>query len=214
MPFQFSRDEFMAVASSPLSALRRFARPQPVVERCELCGAALLAEHQHLLELSNRRLACACDPCAILFDSGDNGRYRRVPRRIQLLSDFRLTDAQWESLHLPINLAFIYRSTPAKRVIAMYPSPAGATESLLSLESWDELVAENPILGSFEPDVEALLINRVGEAREYCRVPIDECFKLVGLIRTHWRGLSGGYTVWGEISKFFDELKKRGGSHA
>jgi hypothetical protein len=204
----------MAVASSPISALRRFARPQPVVERCELCSAVLSPQHQHLLEPANRRLACACDACAILFDSAENGRYRRVPRRIQLLPDFYLTDAQWESLHLPINLAFVYRSTPAKRVIAMYPSPAGATESLLSLESWDELVAENPILREFEPDVEALLIHRIGEAREYCRVPIDECFRLVGLIRTHWRGLSGGYTVWGEIAKFFGELKERSGGHA
>jgi hypothetical protein len=131
-----------------------------------------------------------------------------------MLPDFRLTDIQWEGLHLPINLAFIYRSTPAKRVVAMYPSPAGATESLLSLESWDELVAENPILSEFEPDVEALLIHRIGESREYCRTPIDECFKLVGLIRTHWRGLSGGYTVWGEIARFFGELKERGGGNA
>ena len=35
-----------------------------------------------------------------------------------------------------------------------------------------------------EPDVEALLINRVGPAREYFLAPIDECYRLVGLIRT------------------------------
>jgi hypothetical protein len=204
----------MAVVSSPLSTLRRFARPKPLVEQCELCGAVLPPEHQHLLEPAKRRLACACDACAILFDSGENAHYRRVPRRIQVLRDFHLTDAQWESLHLPINLAFIYESSPAKRVIAMYPSPAGTTESLLSLESWDELVAENAILREFETDVEALLIHRIAEHREYHRVPIDECFKLVGVIRTHWRGLSGGYTVWGEITRFFGELNAREGGHA
>jgi hypothetical protein len=60
------------------------------------------------------------------------------------------------------------------------------------------------------PDVEALLVNRVGAARDYFIVPIDECYKLVGLIRLHWRGLSGGAVVWGEIGRFFDELRRRG----
>ena len=200
----------MAVAPSPLSALRRFAKPRPVVERCELCGLELPKEHQHLLEPANRKLLCACDACAILFDTGENGRFRRIPRRIRKLVDFQITDEQWAGLHLPINLAFIYRSTPAKRVIAMYPSPAGATESLLNLESWDELIAVNPILREMQPDVESLLINRVGDERHYWMAPIDECFRLVGVIRGSWRGLSGGHEVWGKIKDFFDDLGKRG----
>ena len=53
-----------------------------------------------------------------------------------------------------------------------------------------------------EPDVEALLVNRVGAVREYFIVPIDECYKLVGLIRLHWRGLSGGASS-GERSAAF-----------
>ncbi len=60
-----------------------------------------------------------------------------------------------------------------------------------------------------QPDVEALLVNRVGAAREYFIVPIDECYKLVGLIRLHWRGLSGGAVVWGEIARFFDDLRRK-----
>jgi len=208
----------MSTSSSPLATLRRFARPRPQVERCDLCGLEIPPEHQHLFEPANRRLICSCEACSILFDAGANARFRRVPRRIQMLPDFQITDAQWEGLHLPINLAFIYFSSTAKRVVAMYPSPAGATESLLTLESWEELSVANPILRELQPDVEALLIHRVGDARQYCRVPIDQCFKLVGIIRTHWRGLSGGFTVWGEISRFFDELKQRsvqpGGSHA
>jgi hypothetical protein len=162
-----------------------------------------------LIEPANRRLVCACDACAILFSDQQNGKFRRVPRRIERLADFHLSDLQWESLHLPINLAFFYYSSPAKRVIAMFPSPAGATESLLPLEAWDELAAENPVLSEMEPDVEALLVNRTGEGRQYIRVPIDECFKLVGLIRTHWRGLSGGTEVWREITKFFNSLNER-----
>jgi hypothetical protein len=96
----------------------------------------------------------------------------------------------------------------------LYPSPAGAVESLLPLEAWAEIVRDNPALGGMEADVEALLVNRVGRSRadvpaEYYLVPIDECYKLVGLIRAHWRGLSGGTEVWQEIGRFFADLKTR-----
>jgi hypothetical protein len=60
-----------------------------------------------------------------------------------------------------------------------------------------------------EPDTEALLVNRVKGEREYYIAPIDECYKLVGLIRSSWRGLSGGTEVWEEIGKFFAELKEK-----
>ncbi|HZZ41937.1 MAG TPA: DUF5947 family protein [Tepidisphaeraceae bacterium] len=194
----------------PLAGLRRFARKSaPPVESCELCGLQLAPEHDHLIEPPTRKLLCSCQACAILFSGQDNLRYRRVPRRIQILPNFQLSDEQWESLHLPINLAFFYPSSTANRVIAVYPSPAGATESLLTLEAWADLVAANPILSQLQPDVEALLVNRVGPLREYTRVPIDECFKLVGIIRIHWRGLSGGTEVWKEIAKFSESLKQR-----
>lgn len=197
--------------------LRGLARQRPDAERCELCGAPLAGEHQHLLEPAARRLCCSCDACAILFSDRQGSRYLRVPREIQLLADFQLTDAHWESLHLPINLAFFVYSSPTQRVIALYPGPAGATESLLTLETWQDLVAENPILREFAPDVEALLVNHLGELREHFRVPIDECYKLVGLIRTHWRGLSGGTQVWAAIHGFFNGLRQRSrprGAHA
>ena len=44
-----------------LASLRRFVRPRAARERCELCGAALAAEHPHLVEPATRRLVCACD---------------------------------------------------------------------------------------------------------------------------------------------------------
>jgi hypothetical protein len=115
---------------------------------------------------------------------------------------------------VPISMAFFFRSTPDARVIAFYPSPAGATESLLPLETWSEIAAANPLLQEMEADVEALLVNRIGHVRgfaaaEYYVLPIDECYKLVGLIRAHWRGLSGGTEVWQEIGRFFEALKQR-----
>jgi hypothetical protein len=89
----------------------------------------------------------------------------------------------------------------------MYPSPAGATESLLELEPWQELEAANPILKELEPDVEALLVNRVGGVRDHYLVPIDRCYELVGLIRKDWRGLSGGTEVWRTLDGFFSGIK-------
>lgn len=192
-----------------LNSLRQFARPRTFQEHCELCDTGLAAEHAHLVELSSRRLICACDACALLFDNPAAGRFRRVPRRSWFLRDFRLSDAAWSDLHLPIDLAFLIHSTPAGRVVALYPSPAGATESLVSLESWQVLMEENPVLRNLEPDVEALLVNRIGMARECYVVGIDTCYQLVGSIRKHWRGLSGGTAVWDAIGRFFADLKKR-----
>jgi hypothetical protein len=110
---------------------------------------------------------------------------------------------------LPVNMVYIFYSTTAKRVMAFYPSPAGAMESLLSLECWHVLVNQNPILNDLTPDVEALLINRVRDSREYYIVPIDTCYQLVGLIRVSWKGLSGGETVWAAIADFFSELRAK-----
>jgi Family of unknown function (DUF5947) len=197
------------------AALRSFARKRTPVERCEMCSNELAPEHEHLVEPANRRLICACQPCAILFD-GQSEKYKRVPRRIQFLPDFNLSDAQWDALRVPIEMAFFFKSTPHGKVIALYPSPAGPTESLLTLETWGDLEQANPVLAQMPADVTALLVNRVGHARgftkaEYYLVPIDECYKLVGLIRAHWHGLSGGREAWQEISGFFHVLKTRAG---
>lgn len=193
-----------------IARLREFTREKPVIERCELCSAALNREHSHLVEPANRRLLCACDPCAILFSArGLNAKYARVPRRGRRLDDFQLSDAEWDALMIPINMAFFFHSTPAGRVVAIYPSPAGATESLLTLEAWERIAERNPRLNEMEPDVEALLVNRVSPIREYYVAPMDRCYKLVGLIRRHWRGFSGGSEVWEDINGFFAELKEQ-----
>jgi hypothetical protein len=198
---------------TPFAALRRFARPNPAGtaaarERCELCGVGLAPEHRHLWEMTQRRVACACDPCALLFLNAVGGRFKLIPRDACSLPGFQLSDAAWENLALPINLAFFFHSTPLGKTVALYPSPAGATESLLPLPAWEALVQDNPGLGQMQPDVEALLVNRVGEARDFFLAPIDVCFELVGLIRLHWRGLSGGTEVWQEIAAFFNRLKE------
>jgi hypothetical protein len=106
-------------------------------------------------------------------------------------------------------MAFFFRSSREERVMAYYPSPMGPTESQLRLDAWRELEAANPVLGTLEPDVEALLVNRARGARDYLIVPIDDCYALVGVIRTGWRGLTGGKEVWERIGSFFEDLNRR-----
>jgi uncharacterized protein DUF5947 len=181
-----------------------------VSENCDFCHASLSAVHQHVLELSTRKLACACEACAVLF-SGEYQKYRRVPRRILFLPDFQITDAQWDSLMVPIGIVFFFHSSAANRVVALYPSPAGPVESLLPLESWEEIAAQNPQLQSMAPDVEGLLAYRAAPVREYYILPIDECFRLIGIIRLNWKGFSGGTAMRQEIGKFLETLKQKCG---
>ena len=208
---------------SAFSSLRRFAqqeseratavetRKQAAPESCELCSEPIPSEHRHLLNVSTREIMCACRPCSILFDreAASEGKLRLVPDRRLLLKDFEMSDVQWAGLRIPVDMAFFFYSTPVERVAAFYPSPMGPTESLLELSAWEDLEEGNPVLKGMERDAEALLVNRVRGAREHFLVPIDECYGLVGLIRIHWKGLSGGQTVWEEIDRFFETLRRR-----
>jgi hypothetical protein len=199
-----------------MSRLAELARPRAsntvllAEGRCELCGGPLPEEHRHVADVRAQSLLCACRACVVLLgrDGAGGGHFKLVPERRRLLEGFELSEEQWAALQLPVELAFFFRSTPAERVVALYPSPAGATESQLSLESWDELERANPVLAELEPDVEALLVNRTGGAREHFLVPIDDCYQLVALIRTHWKGLAGGPDVQRELAAFFDRLRE------
>ncbi len=192
-----------------LHMLRRFLQRPEAPERCELCSARLGEQHAHLLELSNRRLVCACDACAILFDAQGAGRFRRCPRESRLLADFHLADQIWQALDLPINLVFFLHESSTGRVLAHYPSPAGMTQTVPPADVWQMLVEDNPVLRAMQPDVEALLVNRISPPHGYYLVGLDECYKLAGVIRTHWRGPSGGTAVEREMNRFFTALNQR-----
>jgi hypothetical protein len=202
-----------ASTGSRLAALaeRAATAREATLERCELCGEPVAPEHRHLLDLERRELMCACRACAILFaaPAASAGHYRLVPDRRVRLPDLALDDAMWEELRLPVDIAFFFADSRQARVVAYYPSPMGPTESLLRLQAWEALAAANPILGTMEPDVEALLVNRVRGARQHWLVPIEDCYALVGLIRTRWRGLTGGAEVWRELARFLEELDGR-----
>lgn len=187
------------------------AVPSDAAAQCELCAAPIAAEHRHLLDVAARRLVCTCQACSVLFPSDGPGRrpYRMIPERVRTPSHFVLDDAVWAELGIPVDIAFFFFDTAAGRVVALYPSAVGVTESRLPLDAWAALVDRNPRLGRLEPDVEALLVNRANGARDYWLVGVDVCYRLSGVIRRHWKGLGGGDELWAALASFLDDLRRR-----
>jgi len=203
-------------SGSPLATLRRISRSRPTVnpgERCEMCAEPIADEHQHVVDLRSRSLMCTCRSCYLLFTDQDAAlHYRAVPDRYLWFPRFVFSAADWDDLQIPVGLAFLFRNSMQNRVVAFYPSPAGATESELPLQSWDRLVAANPELTALLPDVEALLIHRTDRGRGdfSCHVvPIDTCYELVGTMRQTWRGFDGGQEARAAIDDFFARVQSR-----
>jgi hypothetical protein len=204
--------------AGPLDVLARIRRPAPVAapgERCEMCAEPIPSEHSHVVDVHDRNLVCTCRACYLLFTNrgAGAGRYRIVPERYRTVIDFELTPSQWSSLQIPVAVAFFFDNSALGATAAFFPSPAGATECLLPLDTWREVEAANPILDSLEPDVEAALIRTEGDAStgvECFLVPIDSCYELVGQLRSLWRGFDGGREVHEAMAGYFDRLRGRG----
>jgi hypothetical protein len=181
------------------------ARRAEAAEHCDLCGIPVREQHRHLLDTASRSVMCACQACSLLFaqDAASGGHYKLVPlRRV------RLADVATKVLGVPVGLAFFVPQTDGT-VTAHYPSPAGATQWDVDAGAWRGVVERCGELRSLEPEVEALLVNTVRERRHSWIVPVDDCFRLVAVVRREWQGLSGGGRVWPQIDQFFDELTER-----
>lgn len=187
-------------ASAPSTSARSTTE-----EYCDLCNTTIPGDHRHLLNLVERRIECACESCWALR-SGD-AEYRPTGGRTLWLAQLELPDEVWASFQIPIGLAFFMESSIAGCVVALYPSPGGATESELHFSSWSRMVELNPILADLEPDIEGLIVNRLSEPPAYAIAPIDRCYALTGTIKVNWEGLSGGPNVGVAVSSFFDELR-------
>jgi len=204
--------------SDPLAVLQRIREARHpevtrVEERCELCAEPISKDHSHLVDLEARSLLCACRGCYLLFTSDGAGgvHYRAVPDRYLAFPDFQLSSGQWDSLQIPVGIAFFFVNSSLGRVAAFYPGPAGATESELSLDTWEQVLAANPTLTTLQPDVEAFLVraepNHGGV--ECFLVPIDACYELVGRLRRSWHGFDGGREAHDELDEFFAGMRAR-----
>jgi Family of unknown function (DUF5947) len=200
----------------PFAKLKRFVEPQLKPrsrEDCEFCGTEIAEKHSHAVNTETRVLMCVCRPCYLLFtqEGAARGKYKAVPERYLYAPGLIVTDTQWNRLQIPVGIAFFFFNTSLGRMVAFYPSPAGATESLLSLETWDELASANLLLATLAADVEALLVRNLQRRGgfECYIVPIDACYELVGRIRRRWKGFDGGEEAWQEIDTFFAEVSAR-----
>jgi len=204
--------------TDPLAVLQRIreSRPREIPragEVCELCMEPIPDEHGHLVDLEARNLMCACRGCYLLFSSegAGGGHFRSVPDRYLAFPEFRLSPAQWDSLQIPVSVAFFFLNSSLGRIAAFYPGPAGATESELPLDTWAEVVDANPQLATMQPDVEAFLVrSKRGQGGADCYiVPIDACYELVGHLRLMWRGFDGGQEANAKLNEFFDDVERR-----
>lgn len=205
--------------SNPLAVLAKVRnapeKPKPRLgERCEMCAEPIGDEHGHVVDVEQRALMCTCRGCYLLFTGGGagGGHFKAVPDRVLSFPGLQLSGAQWDSLQIPVSVAFFFINSHLERVCAFYPSPAGATESLLPLDTWAEIVAGSPELATLEPDVEAFLVraNRdLQSAAECYLVPIDACYELVGELRLLWKGFDGGTEARTALDGFFDGVREK-----
>jgi hypothetical protein len=231
-PMAQSRGDPGPASGPPASTggLRRFARPPrrspagvPAEERCELCGERIGGEHAHMVDLRRRSIACACRACALLF-TREGGRYRTVPDRVCTDPRAPLTAAEWAELQIPVAIAFLFVNSALGRVVASYPSAAGATECELDLDAWDRLASGHPLLRALAPDVEAIIVFGGGAMRgdlpggrgageaggiETFLVPIDICYSLAGALRLEWHGFDGGTEVRRILADLLASLRRR-----
>ncbi len=189
-------------------------------ERCGLCGDPVPERHRHVLDERDPAttgdasqtvaLMCVCVPCTLLFDreGAGGGHYRLVPERRT-----NVADVSAESLGAPVGLAFFVKRVDGG-VVAYYPSPLGTTWAGVDAAAWVDVEAGSPALAGMSPGVEALLVwTRAARDRtEHWVVPVDDCYRLAGLVRRHWTGMSGGTAVWGAVAGFFEELRAHTGA--
>ncbi|CCG03932.1 conserved protein of unknown function [Blastococcus saxobsidens DD2] len=167
-----------------------------------MCGLALPGQHRHVLDEQAGELMCTCQACTLLFqrDAAGRGHYQLVPE-----TRMRLTDLSPTEFGVPVGLVYFVVQGDGS-VLANYPSPMGPTRSEVDAGTWRALQQRCPELSAMTPGVQALLLNTARGADEHWLVPIDDCYRLVAVIKREWTGLSGGSTVWPAIRAFFDGL--------
>lgn len=192
-----------------ISKLRKIAVPEQVEqpENCAFCNAGLYADHRHLVDMTSMKFICTCEMCIILKVGA--GKYKTLPNRFFNLTGMKMPDDLWSDFRIPVNMAFFVLKAGEEGAVAYYPAPTGATESKLKMEPWQKLTELNPRLQTMTLDLEALLVNRLGDENQYFIVPIDNCYRLIGMIRKAWKGIFGGSEVNNIINKFFAELKEK-----
>jgi len=195
-----------------LQALARYARranERLAHARCELCSMAIdEGDHRHVVDVVDRKLQCACRPCALVFEH-DHGRLRAVPTDVRVAS--RPFDAaERDALRVPVGLAFFLRSSALGRWVAIFPSPAGATEAEVKDDA-ARILEGSLFARTAHDDVEAVMVRTNRDGQCDCFItPIDVCYECVASLRIHWKGIGGGDEAHAAIDAIVERLRERG----
>ncbi|MEU9238790.1 DUF5947 family protein [Streptomyces sp. NPDC048385] len=199
-------------ADGALARLIRSAadrQPAAGAEVCDLCAAPVSEDHAHLYDTGRAEIRCVCRACSVLFADtrqgagAEDGQFRLIPTR-----RVRLPKVDTAALGVPVGLVFFVPRADGS-VTAEGPSPAGAMRWEVSAAAWQRAVAGCPPLATMTADVEALLVNTVHGLDHHWIVPVDDCFRMLAVVRREWRGLSGGGRMWPAMERFFEELTER-----
>jgi hypothetical protein len=153
---------------------------------------------------------CACEACWALY-SGD-AEYRPTGcGRCGWINASTVTPRRGRAFQIPIGLAFFMRSTVTGGVVAFYPSPAGATESELSLDVLGRAGRAQPVLEHLDPMPRRSSSTAPPSPTSTRSLPIDDCYALVGLIKSRWEGISGGAAIEQAVPEFFEAIRARSG---
>ena len=128
------------IGQVPTGQAQPGARPG-AEEACEFCAAPIPAGHGHVADLDQSTLMCACRACYLLFthsqaglprSQAGRGRYRAVPDRYASDPARPLSAAEWDTLEVPVGLAFFLRArqrmtSPGSTRARREPRNAGST---------------------------------------------------------------------------------------
>ena len=170
---------------------------------CELCPIGIGEDHRHLLHLVERRIVCVCETCWSTR-SGDP-EFRPPGSRTLVLDDFDMTDEVWQSFGIPIGLTFLCArvsaagSSPSTRARRVRPSPSSTSApGTRCARPTRSSTASSP---TPRPSWSTARARRV-----YAIVPVDQAYKLVGLVKERWEGISGGRGVQEAVAEYFEAL--------
>ena len=209
-----------------VSSLRQLARPAAAADRDERrtapaatarpARAATCAATRYRPTIvtscsSPSAASCACARAAWRFARATPSCARRGTR-VVWLDDFELSDELWaRSRSRSASPSSCATAPPAASSRSIRARPGRPSRSSTS-DAWEELGPPTRCSIDLEPDAEALIVNRMAEPPQHAIAPIDECYRLVGLIKASWEGISGGAGPEEAIAAFFDELRARSAS--
>ena len=134
--------------AGPLAVLHRIRLPSPPPPWASAarCAPVDPLRATHVVDVGQRTLVCACRPATSCSPPRRRGgRYRAVPERYLPVTDFALTPAQWDSLQIPVAVAFFFATRVGHG--RLLPEPGRRHRVPAAASAWAEVEVANPVVG-------------------------------------------------------------------